>query len=262
MTAVRDSMGLLMAVLCAVTYAQNLALKKECKSDVTQCPGEEMAQFPVCGDCASFLKCAGRARSARFTCTSGLHYDVTLGVCQWSDLASTACKPATASSTTTTVPSTPSTTPPTTTTNTTPTTTTVLPTTSTATTTTPPTVTTTTTTTTTPTTTTTTTTPPTTITTTPPTTTKTTTAPTTTTTITTTTAKTSSAAAIPGCVTRCEGHPGSDLFYPSCTGCSYFFFCVNLPQSMGEVKCEGGWEWDDNEKRCVPPPSTTCSAGP
>ncbi|KAL8580363.1 hypothetical protein ACOMHN_037462 [Nucella lapillus] len=62
------------------------AVSSSCVSDVSECLSLAVGQYPHCTDCSMFAKCDG-AVSAFLQCPASLHYDFSIGVCNFPALA-------------------------------------------------------------------------------------------------------------------------------------------------------------------------------
>ncbi|KAK7106181.1 hypothetical protein V1264_017467 [Littorina saxatilis] len=62
--------------------------------------------------------------------------------------------------------------------------------------------------------------------------------------------------ACPTCVSECRGRQDGD--YPSCTSCNDYITCTNGRQAIFTCTARS-YEWDAFIRKCVPPPSPSCS---
>ncbi|KAL8584585.1 hypothetical protein ACOMHN_002315 [Nucella lapillus] len=78
-----------------------MGISQQCLSGAVECISGNRGegQFPLCSDCAVFVKCAG-ASSALMTCPSGTLYDASLGVCNFP--SSVVCRTTTGTTSTST----------------------------------------------------------------------------------------------------------------------------------------------------------------
>ena len=61
-----------------------LAAFTQCLSNIGECAGKAVGQYPSCDDCTMFIKCSEDPTThAAFTCPYSLFYDVSLGVCNY-----------------------------------------------------------------------------------------------------------------------------------------------------------------------------------
>ena len=69
----------------AVAVAAVVSVFSECLNSTDECLERPTGQYPVCDECGQFFKCASSG-SAVVSCSSGLQYDVALGVCNFEEV--------------------------------------------------------------------------------------------------------------------------------------------------------------------------------